>query len=56
MLLDELRVGPCRDAVNWGHVDALMPFGGIRIEDDVLVSESGSENLTRPYVPGHRAE
>lgn len=56
MLLDELRVGPCRDAVNWGHVDALMPFGGIRIEDDVLVTESGSENLTRPYVPGHRAE
>jgi Xaa-Pro dipeptidase len=56
MLLDALRVGPCRDAVNWEHVDALIPFGGIRIEDDVLVTAVGSENLTRPYVPGHRAE
>ena len=53
-LLGRYREGPDRDAFDWALVDALIPCGGIRIEDDVLVAEHGPENLTRPVVPGHR--
>ena len=54
MLLDPLRSDDRAGAVDWEHVDALIPFGGIRIEDDVLVTADGREDLTRPHVPGHR--
>jgi len=33
--------------INWGKVEQLMPSGGIRIEDNVLVTDSGCDNLTR---------
>jgi Xaa-Pro aminopeptidase len=35
-----------RDAVRWDRVDALMDFGGVRIEDDVLVTDDAPEVLT----------
>ncbi len=35
-----------RDAVRWDRVDGLMEFGGIRIEDDVLVTAGEPEVLT----------
>jgi len=34
-------------AINWDRVEKLIPYGGIRIEDNVLVTETGPENLTR---------
>ncbi len=34
------------DAVVWERVDALLDFGGIRIEDDILVGEDGPEVLS----------
>jgi len=34
------------DAVNWERVDTLLDFGGIRIEDDVLVTPAGSDVLS----------
>ncbi len=33
--------------VDWKAIDELRPFGGIRIEDNVLVQTSGIRNLTR---------
>lgn len=47
MLLDELRGTPAEAMVDWDTVDALRPFGGVRIEDDVRVLADGCENLTR---------
>ena len=34
-------------AINWDKVEQLAPCGGIRIEDNVLVTEEGCDNLTR---------
>jgi Xaa-Pro dipeptidase len=47
MLLNELRRGPYATAINWGEVERMLPFGGVRIEDDVRVTWSEPENLTR---------
>ena len=47
LLLAELAQGPHRDAVHWPAVDALRPYGGIRIEDDVACTDEAPENLTR---------
>ena len=47
MLLDEVRAGPHADIVDWARVDAFRPFGGIRIEDDVVCTDGEPLNLTR---------
>ncbi|PWQ99723.1 Xaa-Pro dipeptidase [Leucothrix arctica] len=33
--------------VNWSLIDELRPYGGIRIEDNILVTKAGYENFTR---------
>lgn len=43
---DPARRKDFADCVDWARVDALREYGGIRIEDDVLVTKSGSEVLT----------
>jgi len=53
MLLEPVRTGKHARDVDWDLVDALTPLGGIRVEDDVLVTEDGRRNLTRSLVPGH---
>ena len=35
-----------REAVDWARVDGLLDFGGIRIEDDILVTEDGARSLS----------
>jgi Xaa-Pro dipeptidase len=47
LLLQRARNGAQAAQINWPLVDALRPWGGIRIEDNVLVTETGRQNLTR---------
>jgi Xaa-Pro dipeptidase len=51
MLLEPYRTGPNRDAFDWALVDRLIPSGGIRIEDNVLVGRDANRNLTRERLP-----
>ncbi|HEX5419214.1 MAG TPA: Xaa-Pro dipeptidase [Gammaproteobacteria bacterium] len=41
-----------RRCIDWDKIERLMPFGGIRIEDDVLVEADGIRNLTREAFAG----
>ena len=46
-LLNELKADARGNQVNWNMVDQLRPFGGIRIEDNVIVHGDRIENMTR---------
>ena len=46
-LLKELKSSPSSEHVNWAMVEQLLPYGGIRIEDNICVQRDGSENYTR---------
>ena len=47
MLLEKIKADGHADAVDWKRVDAFRPFGGIRIEDDVVCTDGAPINLTR---------
>lgn len=46
-LLGDLKASEHKDMVNWQAVELLKPFGGIRIEDNIIVHQSSNENMTR---------
>jgi Xaa-Pro dipeptidase len=46
-LLEPLADSPLSGHFDWGAIEALKPFGGVRIEDDVLVDGNRPRNLTR---------
>lgn len=46
LLTNPARREAYADAVNWELVDTLLHVGGIRIEDDVLVTREGADVLT----------
>lgn len=53
-LLAPLREGSQSADIDWALVDALTPFGGVRIEDDLVVvgeAEGAVRNLTREHLP-----
>lgn len=50
-LLEPLKAGESGRHINRDLVSELSGCGGIRIEDNVLVTRSGARNLTRPFLP-----
>jgi Xaa-Pro dipeptidase len=47
LLLADLKTRPEAKAVNWAKVEQLMPYGGVRIEDEVHCTGDAPENLSR---------
>ncbi|MBR4229989.1 MAG: aminopeptidase P family protein [Bacteroidales bacterium] len=48
-LIDKWKAeGKCKDFVNYRELEKWKDFGGIRIEDDVLVTKTGSRILGKP--------
>lgn len=50
MLLRPFRSGEKSGLFDWTTIDALAGHGGIRIEDNILVTKDGHRNLTRPKI------
>lgn len=53
-LLEPLRQGEHAAAINWQRVEQFTPYGGVRIEDNVLVKDNGVENFTRDAFSASR--
>jgi Xaa-Pro dipeptidase len=51
MLLRPFRSGPAAAAFDWAAIDTMTALGGVRIEDDVVVTAAGPRNLTREHLP-----
>ena len=53
-LIDEWRAnGHCKDFINFDLLDTYKDFGGIRIEDDVLITADGCRFLGKQRIPYH---
>jgi Xaa-Pro dipeptidase len=46
-LLAQAKDGARGRAIDWKKVDAFRPYGGVRIEDNVLAQAGAPRNLTR---------
>jgi len=51
MLLRPFREGCYSKYFNWKLIDELSCLGGVRIEDDVFINQTGCYNLTRKHLP-----
>ncbi len=47
MLLAELRHRPVAAQIDWDRIEAFRPYGGVRIEDNVVCTHAAPENMTR---------
>lgn len=55
-LLEAAAADGRRKLLDWGRVEALRPFGGVRIEDNVVALADGPRNLTREAFAAVDAE
>ena len=55
MLLKKLSVSTQKKHINWDLIEEFIPFGGVRIEDNIVVTDSGICNLTRQFLPSKKA-
>jgi Xaa-Pro dipeptidase len=53
-LLARLKESEHGRQINWSKIEAFGKFGGVRIEDDIAVTEDEPENLTRPQFAALR--
>ena len=52
MLLNPKKQSHLSQYFNWPLIESLVSFGGIRIEDNLLVQEQTPRNLTREVLRG----
>ena len=53
MLLDEVKQAGNAASIDWARVNSFRPYGGIRIEDEVMCTDGEADNLTRPAFAAH---
>lgn len=46
-LLSTLKSSEHSSMINWSNVEEMRPYGGIRIEDNIIVHQLHNENMTR---------
>ena len=46
-LLAQLKASPESMYVNWDKVAELAPYGGVRVEDNIVIHATKNENMTR---------
>lgn len=56
-LIDEWRTkGHCKEFLNFDMLETYKDFGGIRIEDDILITKDGCRFLGKDQIPYHIAD
>ena len=53
-LIDDWKArGHCREFLNFDKIETYKDFGGIRIEDDVLITKDGCRSIGKDRIPYH---
>ena len=53
-LIDEWKAsGHCKEFINFDKLETYKDFGGIRIEDDVLITKDGCRFIGKDLIPYH---
>lgn len=56
-LIDDWKAsGHCKDFLNFDMLETYKDFGGIRIEDDILITKDGCRFLGEKRIPYHTAD
>jgi Xaa-Pro dipeptidase len=55
LLLKQTHTNGLAKAINWNEVDSLKPWGGVRIEDNIVIQTGAPINLTREAFAAHSA-